>query len=142
MDGTEMGGAAKDKSVSNSSNRPHSSYDDPELYEHALISGGVQIQCQFCPGQRFRRSKVRMADLTQILLMRYPVRCLRCSQRQWVSFTVAGISVPSHVRQRHARNRMSDNKPWVEPTKKSLKPKPGRRVAAEDEGTSGAIPPV
>ena len=30
--------------------------------------------------------------------MRYPVRCLRCSQRQLVSFTLAGISLASHVR--------------------------------------------
>jgi hypothetical protein len=32
---------------------------------------------------------------------------------------------------------MKDSKPWVEPTKKSLKPKPGRRVAVEDDGTGG-----
>ena len=132
-----MRGATSHKSAIQGSKRPHSSYDDEELYVHKLISGGAQIQCQFCPGQNFRRSKVRMSDLTQIFLMRYPVRCLRCSQRQWVSFTVAGISVPSHVRQRHARKTIKDNKPWVEPTKKSLKPKPGRRVAVEDEGTGG-----
>jgi hypothetical protein len=37
--------------------------------------------------------------------MRYPVRCLRCGQRQMVSFTVASVSVPSHVKQkRHRRS--------------------------------------
>lgn len=61
-------------------------------------AGGIAIQCQFCAGQNFRRSRWRKGDLKQLLMMRYPVRCLRCSQRQWVSFSVAGISVPSHVK--------------------------------------------
>lgn len=60
--------------------------------------GGIPIQCQFCVGRNFRRSRWRKGDLKQLLLMRYPVRCLRCSQRQWVSFSVAAISVPSHVK--------------------------------------------
>ena len=47
--------------------------------------------------------------------MRYPVRCLRCSQRQLVSFTVAGISVPSHVKQRRARQMVAQHKNWSEP---------------------------
>ncbi len=61
---------------------------------------GVPIQCQFCVGQKFRRSRLRGGDIRQLLLMRYPVRCTRCSQRQAVSFTVAGISIPSYVRSR------------------------------------------
>lgn len=67
------------------------------------VGGGIPIQCQFCVGRTFRRSRLRSADLPQLFFMRYPVRCRRCSQRQMVSFTVAGISVPSHVRhkQRH-----------------------------------------
>lgn len=61
-------------------------------------AGGIPIQCQFCVGRNFRRSRWRKADMKQLLLMRYPVRCLRCSQRQWVSFSVAGISLPSHLK--------------------------------------------
>ena len=64
---------------------------------------GTPIQCQFCVGQKFRRSRLRGADIRQLLLMRYPVRCTRCSQRQTVSFTVAGVSVPSYLRQRDGR---------------------------------------
>jgi hypothetical protein len=59
---------------------------------------GVPIQCQFCSGQAFRRSTLRGKDFTQLLLMRYPVRCLRCSQRQEVSFTVASLSLSSKTR--------------------------------------------
>lgn len=69
-------------------------------------AGGIAIQCQFCVGRNFRRSRWRKGDLKQLLLMRYPVRCLRCSQRQWVSFSVAGISVPSHVK--HVPERVVD----------------------------------
>jgi hypothetical protein len=75
------------------------------------ILKGVALQCQFCSGQAFRRSTLRGEDLTQLLLMRYPVRCLRCSQRQGVSFTVAGISLSSKIRpQRPTR------KPALDPT--------------------------
>jgi len=59
---------------------------------------GVPIHCQFCSGQAFRRSTLRSDDFSQIFLMRYPVRCLRCNQRQMVSFTVAGISISSRVK--------------------------------------------
>jgi hypothetical protein len=76
---------------------------------------GVSIQCQFCPGQGFRRSTLRAEDLKDIFLMRYPVRCLRCSQRQLVSFTVAGVSIPSHVKQRRAKQIVSQQKHWSEP---------------------------
>src|SRR5215472_1862633 len=80
-----------------------SSLEQQELDAGAEAARGIPFQCQFCPGQAFRRSRLRSSDFWEILLMRYPVRCLRCSQRQTVSFTVAGISVPSHVKQRRAR---------------------------------------
>ncbi len=76
----------------------------------AVVDGGLEavhvrdslpVQCQFCVGRTFRRSRFRPRDIKQLLLMRYPVRCLRCSQRQMVSFTIAGISVASKVR--HSR---------------------------------------
>ena len=70
-------------------------------------ASGVPIQCQFCVGQRFRRSRLRAADIKHLLLMRYPVRCLFCNQRQMVSFTVAGVSLPSHVSQPEHRKRSS-----------------------------------
>lgn len=77
----------------------------PIPLQHA--SSGVPIQCQFCVGQRFRRSRLRAADIKHLLLMRYPVRCLFCNQRQMVSFTVAGVSLPSHVSQPQKRKRSS-----------------------------------
>lgn len=77
--------------------RPTPAQPHPVLSPNPSL--GVPIRCQFCVGQRFRRSRLRAADLKHLLLMRYPVRCLFCSQRQMVSFTVAGVSLPSHVSQ-------------------------------------------
>ncbi len=70
---------------------------EPEIEK---MSAGVPLQCQFCVGQSFRRSRLRAGDIPQLLLMRYPVRCARCSQRQTVSFTVAAVSIPSYIRHR------------------------------------------
>ena len=115
-------GKSKNNLQQRSSMRPHSSYDEA-LYAASHVGSGVSIQCQYCPGQSFRRSRLRAQDLKHLFFMRYPVRCLRCGQRQTVSFTVAGISVPSHVKQRRARHTLDEHKHWSEPAKASLKPK-------------------
>jgi hypothetical protein len=119
--GTMGDGRNKHNLQQRSSMRPHSPYDEA-LYAASHVGSGVSIQCQYCPGQTFRRSRLRAQDLKHLFFMRYPVRCLRCGQRQTVSFTVAGISVPSHVKQRRART-LGEQKHWAEPMKASLKPK-------------------
>jgi hypothetical protein len=80
------------------------------------FSGAMPIQCQYCSGQSFRRSRLRSEDFWQMVLMRYPVRCLRCSQRQMVSFTIAGISHSSLTK--HTRPVRADEtwKHWTEPS--------------------------
>jgi hypothetical protein len=104
--------------------RPHSSHSQtPYLGTNALQ--GVPLQCQFCSGQTFRRSTLRADDLYQMFLMRYPVRCLRCSQRQMVSFAVAGISLSSKIKPRRiVRNTAAA---WVEPTSESATPTPAQQ---------------
>jgi hypothetical protein len=49
--------------------------------------------CQFCKGRRFLRSGFRGADLGSLFLLRYPVRCLRCRQRQFTDFLTASLSL-------------------------------------------------
>src|ERR1700733_11247646 len=78
---------------------PHSSRNPPP-YLGLDPYHGVPIQCQFCSGQEFRRSTLRGEDFSEILLMRYPVRCLRCGQRQLASFTVASLAVSSSIKPR------------------------------------------
>ena len=79
----------------------------PQGSHHISDHAGVPFRCQFCIGQNFRRSRLRGTDVKSMFLMRYPVRCLRCRQRQFVSFTLAGISVPSHVRTSQRRRKQS-----------------------------------
>lgn len=57
------------------------------------VPDGV-IACSFCANTQFRRSRVRTYDLKEILLLRYPLRCTRCNQRQYGSYFTAGISLP------------------------------------------------
>jgi hypothetical protein len=90
---------------------------------------GVAIQCQFCIGQSFRRSSLRLEDLTQLFLMRYPVRCLRCNRRQLVSFTVAGISLSSKTKPRRRRRTTEIPTGWTEPIS-------GITISAQDHTAS------
>jgi len=80
------------------------------------MGGPISIQCQYCSGQTFRRSRLRSEDVWQIIFMRYPVRCLRCRQRQFVSFTVAGISISSITRQDRPIHAQDTWKSWTEPS--------------------------
>jgi hypothetical protein len=76
---------------------------------------GVPIQCQYCSGQTFRRSTLRSEDLSEIFLMRYPVRCLRCSQRQMVSFTIASLAVSSSIKPTRKPRTLDPASHWREP---------------------------
>ena len=97
-----------------------------------IPSGGMPIRCQYCSGQSFRRSRVRSGDFRQMFLMRYPVRCLRCSTRQMVSFTVASISISSLIK--HTRPVRSDEtwKHWTGSASDSSR-HTTIRTAAKDE---------
>jgi hypothetical protein len=63
-------------------------------------------ECEFCGSHQFRRSRLRQTDYMRVLFwLQYPVRCLRCKQRQVASITTAGLSVPSGVKQRSRRSQ-------------------------------------
>jgi hypothetical protein len=49
--------------------------------------------CRFCKSRRFIRSSLRGVDVFSIFLLRYPVRCLRCRQRQFTDFLTASLSL-------------------------------------------------
>jgi hypothetical protein len=120
--------------------QPLASYDQ-NVDGTPNVGSGVSIQCKFCLGQSFRRSRLHFGDLKLLFFMRYPARCLRCGQRQTVSFTVAGISVPSHVKQRRARREVLEATHWSGPTKQSLKPRPISRAAEPQEQRSDNASP-
>ncbi len=113
--------------------RAHSSHDRAIYSDMSTTKGGVPLRCQHCSHQSFRRSSLRSEDFTQILLMRYPVRCLRCGQRQMVSFTVASISLSSSVKPRKSFE-VPTSKHWTEPTGDSGS-YPTARPPVEDRDT-------
>jgi hypothetical protein len=76
--------------------------------ESPNTAGATPARCQFCPGRAFRRSRLRFSDVPSLLLMRYPVRCMLCSKRQLVTFTTAGLSVSSSVKQLKTRDRAQE----------------------------------
>jgi hypothetical protein len=63
-------------------------YDDQPVLE---LATGV-VACLFCGNNRFRRSRLRFSDLGELLLLRYPLRCTRCGQRQYNSIHIAFLS--------------------------------------------------
>ena len=65
-------------------------YDDRPVVE---LAEGV-VGCPHCGNPRFRRSRLRFTDFTELLMLRYPVRCTRCGQRQYTDFNVAMLSFP------------------------------------------------
>jgi hypothetical protein len=97
---------------------------------------GVPVQCQFCSGHAFRRSTLRSDDFSQIFLMRYPVRCLRCGQRQLVSFTVASLSLSSKVKLRRRHRPIDPKTRWIDFTKHPDAPNPLNPAPSEEESHS------
>jgi hypothetical protein len=97
---------------------------------------GVPIQCQFCSGKDFRRSTLRSEDFTEILLMRYPVRCLRCGQRQMVSYTVASLSLSSSIKPRRRHRPVDPSKRWIDFTRHPDAPNPLLPAHPEEESHS------
>jgi hypothetical protein len=101
-------------------------------YFGAEARKGVPIQCQYCSGQTFRRSTLRTEDLTEIFFMRYPVRCLRCSQRQMVSFTIASLSLSSSIKPKRRARTLDATSHWKEPSSDSGIHKPSRSTSTRD----------
>jgi hypothetical protein len=114
--------------------RPHTPRNTPYLGLDPYH--GVPIQCQFCSGTNFRRSTLRSDDFSQILLMRYPVRCLRCGQRQMVSYTVASLALSSSVKPRRRHRPVDPSRRWVDFTKHPDAPNPLRPAESEEESHS------
>jgi len=46
-------------------------------------------RCNFCSAASLRRSRLRSTDFPWLLVLHWPVRCRRCSKRQFVFLTDA-----------------------------------------------------
>ncbi len=79
------------------------------IHQEHLRHFDMGAECDFCRARSFRRSRVQWKDLPSILMLRYPVRCLSCSQRQTVTVLVARRSLSSRTKQVRAAK---DAAPW------------------------------
>ena len=61
----------------------------------------MAIYCCVCGFLKFRTSRLRSSDLSQLLLMRLPVRCLNCGERNFMSVS----QFLTLLRMRKARHR-------------------------------------
>ena len=79
------------------------------------LAEGV-VGCPLCGNVRFRRSRFRFTDFAELLMMRYPVRCTRCGQRQYTDFNVAMMSFPSRSVGGQRAEGQDTWKNWTEPS--------------------------
>jgi hypothetical protein len=47
------------------------------------------MECKLCGSTKFRVSRLRVPDISQLILLRYPVRCRTCYKREFVNFFTA-----------------------------------------------------
>jgi hypothetical protein len=75
------------------------------------------MECRLCGSTNFHVSRLRAPDLSELIFLHYPVRCLACYKRESVNFFTA-------LRVRHAQRR------WCaeEPRRKAQQPGSARRV--------------
>jgi hypothetical protein len=64
---------------------------------HAIGPKPLGTGCRFCIGRDLRRSRLRRTDWPKLLLLQWPVRCLRCSKRQFVPWTESREALPSRT---------------------------------------------
>jgi hypothetical protein len=84
-----------DPRITVTTTEPVAQKPDVEAYqEHPVIelAEGV-LGCEFCGYNRFRRSRLRFPDLFELFRLRYPMRCMRCSQRAYHDVNLALLSV-------------------------------------------------
>lgn len=77
------------------------------------VDDGV-IGCVFCTNPTFRRSRVRIHDLRELLLLRYPMRCMRCNQRQYGYLLTAGLALGPRSQSTRVARGKETWKAWTE----------------------------
>lgn len=62
------------------------------------------MECKLCGSTKFRVSRLRVPDISQIVVFRYPVRCRTCYKREFVNFFSA-LKIRRENRLRHEEER-------------------------------------
>lgn len=82
------------------------------------------VGCPFCGNGQFRRSRLRFTDLAEMLMLRYPVRCTRCSQRQFTDLYIAMMSYAPKYRGEKLTQGQDSWKSWTGQTSHSQSVRP------------------
>ena len=77
------------------------------------VAPGV-IGCVFCANTKFRRSRVRFHDLRELLMLRYPMRCMRCNQRQYGYYLTAALASAAKSQNSQVARGSDTWKAWTE----------------------------
>jgi hypothetical protein len=62
------------------------------------------MECRVCGSKTFRVSRLRIPDISQLIVFRYPIRCRSCYKRVFVNF-IAALKVRRESRLRHEEER-------------------------------------
>ena len=54
---------------------------------HSLGVDQMEKNCAACGSTRFRISRLRVSDVPQLLILRYPIRCKACHKRTYASMS-------------------------------------------------------
>ncbi len=105
------------------------------------------IACSFCGNNRFRRSRLRFHDLKELVLLRFPLRCTRCSQRQYNDFAIAWLSYPPKSHGPRLAQGSETWQSWTEgsfdgPSQRPLSTAIGTRAQRLTPPVAQAPPPV
>lgn len=63
------------------------------------------MECKLCGSTRFRVSRLRVPDLSQLIFFRYPLRCRTCYKREFVNFFTA-LKIRREDRLRHREEHL------------------------------------
>jgi hypothetical protein len=63
------------------------------------------MECKLCGSTKFRISRLRVPDLSELVLLQYPVRCRVCYKREYVSFLTAFLIRRANKRRRREERR-------------------------------------
>jgi hypothetical protein len=99
---------------------------------------GKRGGCQYCPGQKFIRSGLRGAsDLLAILRLHYPVRCRRCSQRQYTDFLTASMSLSAASRGTTQTKTRENWRSWTSGSDQAVLKTWGKAATDKGNGADG-----
>jgi hypothetical protein len=62
------------------------------------------MECKLCGSTKFRVSRLRVPDLSQLIFLRYPIRCRTCYKRKFINF-FAALRVRRENKLRHREER-------------------------------------